>query len=168
MRIPSLRHQWCNVLRTWGPVILLMALIFVTSAQPKTPPPPGAESVYFSGAMPIFEGLWEVLVKKSAHVIVYGLLTLLFMRALRRSGIGLREAANTAILLALVYALTDELHQAFVTGRNSSVLDIGFDYIGSTAAALIARWGLERRNKNSPRYQGEFAGADPHCHQGLR
>ena len=156
------------MLRTWGPVIVLMALIFVASAQPKTPPPPGAESVYFSGAMPIFEGLWDALVKKSAHVIIYGALTLLIMRALRRSGTGLREAANTAILLALIYALTDELHQAFVTGRNSSVLDIGFDYIGAAGAALIGRWGLERRNKNSPRFQGEYAGPDPHCHQGLR
>ena len=49
-----------------------------------------------------------------------------------------------AWLLALVYAVTDELHQSFVPGRYSSVWDVLiFDNFG----ALISLWltGLTRR-----------------------
>ncbi|MCD4685903.1 MAG: VanZ family protein [Anaerolineae bacterium] len=130
-------HTW---VRAWGPVLLLMALIFAASAQPKTAAPADADGVYFSGVMPIFiEATWDALVKKSAHVIGYALLAALILRALLREGNAPREAAYMALLLALTYAMTDELHQAFVAGRHASVLDIGFDYVGAVSASLIGR-----------------------------
>jgi VanZ family protein len=125
---------------SWGPVWVLMALIFVFSAQPKSAPPSGADRVYFSGVMPIFTARnWEVLVKKGAHVAAYGLLAALIMRGLLAQGQPPRAAAHFAILLAVSYALTDELHQIFVPGRHASVLDIGFDYVGAAGACLLVR-----------------------------
>jgi VanZ family protein len=138
------------VIWAWGPPLALMLAIFIASAQPKNAPPAGSESsVYVSGVMPIFPGGWDALIKKSAHVITYGGLALLTLRALRLHGVPPREAAYLAIVLAVSYALTDELHQSFVTGRRSSVIDIGFDYIGAVCASLAARYIIERRAKTT-------------------
>ena len=129
-----------EVLIAWGPVLVLMALIFVLSAQPKPAPPAYAKGVYFSGVVPIFTAQGpEVLVKKGAHVVEYGLLGVLIMRGLLAQGVSTREAAYLAILLAISYALADELHQAFVPGRHAMVLDIGIDYVGAASACLLAR-----------------------------
>ncbi len=136
--------RWRVVLITWGPVVGLMVLIFLFSAQPKPAPPANADRVYFSGVMPIFTAQsWEALVKKGAHVAGYGLLAVLIMRGLRGQGQAPGEAAYLAILLAVSYALTDELHQAFVPGRHATVLDIGFDYVGAASACLLARHLVE-------------------------
>lgn len=141
------RFGW---LVAWGPVIAFMALIFVFSAQPKIAPP-GGSSVYFSGIMPIFTaGAWDFAIKKASHVIGYGILTVLLMRALwRSSDRSPRTVAYLALLLAVAYGLTDELHQAFVPGRNASLLDVGFDALGALVASLIGRRWLRARHANA-------------------
>lgn len=121
-----------------GPVLVILAIIFISSAQPKLPPPSGtATGVYFSGAMPVFGAGWETLIKKGAHVLIYGVLALLLLRALVGSGHDPRTASYLAILLSLCYALTDELHQSMVPGRQASIFDLGLDYIGATTASLL-------------------------------
>ena len=132
-----------------------MLLIFVFSGQPKPPPAGHSDGVYFSGVMPIFtEQSWETLVKKGSHMAGYGLLAVLILRALQIEQRPVREAAHLAILLAVSYALTDELHQAFIPGRHASVLDIGIDYVGAASACLLARYVLERRAEHE-RQQSE-------------
>ncbi len=44
-----------------------------------------------------------------------------------------------AFSLAVIYGITDELHQAFVPGRSSDPLDVAIDGMGS-AAALLLLW----------------------------
>lgn len=133
------RSQVRAVLWRWGPPLAVMALLFVTSAQPKYGPPDPDATVYFSGLIPIFAGLLDVVVKKGAHFLVYGLLGLLLMRALVAEGMDARRASYLAIALAAGYALTDEFHQAFVPGRTVSGIDIGLDLAGAAAFTLIAR-----------------------------
>ncbi len=127
-----------RIVLTWGPVISLMVLIFFASSQPKVGRPAGTTGVYFSGAIPVFAGGWETLIKKGAHVLSYGLLAVLLLRALRMSGKPPHDALAMALLITLSFAITDELHQSFVAGRSSSVRDIGLDYLGATTAALLA------------------------------
>jgi VanZ family protein len=130
----------------WGPVVGVLIVITLASAQPKHAPPPGPEpDVYLSGLMPVFADTWDLVIKKSAHMLAYGLLALLNLRALHHTGYTPRTAAYLGILLAVSFGLLDELHQSFVTGRNSSVLDVGFDYVGATLAGLTARRLMERR-----------------------
>jgi hypothetical protein len=127
-------------LNAWGPCCLLMALLFVASAQPKYPPPGGEPTpVYFSGMMPIFQGAWDMLVKKTAHVIAYGVLALAYLYALSRSGVASPRAGYLAIALAACYAATDELHQAFVPGRTASALDVGVDVAGAALFVFVVR-----------------------------
>ena len=126
-------------LTTWGPVLTAMAVMFIASAQPKLPPLTEPVTVYFSGALPVFPGLWDLLIKKSAHVIAFGALALLNMRALLAWRASLQEAAHLAIVFTVGYAMLDELHQAFVPGRHASGLDIGLDFVGAALFALLAR-----------------------------
>lgn len=132
-----------NLFRTvilfWGPALIVMTAIFFASSQPKIRPPAEPHGVYFSGAMPIFTGDWDTLIKKSAHALVYGLLAACLLRALLAQGKMPGEALSLTLLLTLTFAVTDELHQALVPGRSSSVRDIGLDYLGAILACLLAR-----------------------------
>lgn len=134
----------------WGPFLLLAAIIFVASAQPKLAPPPGTDSpVYMSGVMPIFPDVWDLVVKKSSHVLGYGLLALLALYGLTRSGRPPRRAMLLAVLLAVGYGLTDELHQSFVTGRHASPVDVGIDAFGAIVAVLVAPRIVARRRASA-------------------
>jgi len=96
-----------------------MLVIFWFSAQP-------------SSELPVFD--WaDRIVKKGGHMLGYALLGLSYWRAFDFKA----EKRWIAWLLAVLYALTDELHQSFVPGRHPSWWDvILFDNFG----ALIALW----------------------------
>jgi VanZ family protein len=108
-----------------------MGLIFVFSAQPTLPSVPGR---------------WDLLLKKTMHVLAYGVLTALLMRALRGywSDGGLIRVVS--IGLSLAYALSDEYHQTFVPGRDGNLIDVAVDAVGIAGAiALDWRWCQVRR-----------------------
>ena len=108
-----------------GPPLIVMAAIFLLSAQPS------------SGE----HGVLEVLLRKVGHVTEYAVLTLCWWRALR--GLGATRDSRAAILLAvaiaLAYSAVDELHQTFVDGRHGTPVDVLIDAIGMTLAAAYAR-----------------------------
>ena len=107
-----------RLLSTWLPPLAWMLLIFVLSSQ------------HGGGHLPAE----EVALRKLAHVAEYLVLTLLLVRALRRSG--LAAAVPVACLAALVYAASDEWHQSFVPGRTATPRDVAIDGIGIALAAL--------------------------------
>jgi len=47
-----------------------------------------------------------------------------------------------AAAFAVLYGITDEFHQSFVAGRSASELDVGFDALGSIAAATLGYGAL--------------------------
>jgi VanZ family protein len=53
----------------------------------------------------------------------------------------------TAILIAILYGVTDEIHQRFVPPRQMDPMDLGADALGATlaAGALYARRNSSRR-----------------------
>lgn len=104
-----------------------MALIFFLSAQPD-----------LSTGL----GFWDFLLRKLAHALVFGALTLLWFRALAPlTARGLFWAATISFL----DAISDEYHQTFVSGRHGSPVDVGVDAIGIGAAVLLVRSGWLRR-----------------------
>jgi VanZ family protein len=96
-----------------------------------------------------------------AHVVLYGTLAALLYWAVRSSAAG-DEAGQHSIVfafafaLAVLYGVSDELHQAFVPGRTASRMDVAFDAIGAilglgaVLAAQLAVLALRSRNKNAP------------------
>ena len=103
----------------WIPAFVMMAIIFWFSAQP-------------ADELPVFS--WaDRLVKKSGHIIGYGLLAFSYYFALGMD----KKQRWLAWLLAILFALTDEYHQSFVFGRHASIWDVLiFDNLG----ALISLW----------------------------
>lgn len=71
----------------------------------------------------------------SVHVVIYGLLTWLLLRAL--AGRGWRWAVPVTLVLIMVIGAVNELTQPLV-GRSCSLLDWLIDFAG--AAAAIALW----------------------------
>lgn len=106
----------------WGPALLGMAAIFWLSSTP-------------SQELPQF-GVLDLLVKKGGHFSGYAILTLAFLRGL---GMERRQDGWLALLLALLYAASDELHQSLVAGRHSSPVDVGIDLAGAVFAILLAQ-----------------------------
>ena len=95
--------------------------------------------------------LAQFTVRKTAHLAEYAVLALLLWRALRQPVPGdprpwsWREARH-ALLLAALYAATDELHQAFVPSRDAAVMDVLMDALGA-ALGLLLLWAIGRSRK---------------------
>jgi VanZ family protein len=109
-------------LNRWLPVVLWAALIFAFSSIP---------------GLGTGLGTWDLVLRKLGHAIEFGVLGALLYRALRREPL--------AILLGSAYAVTDEIHQAFVSGRHGSPVDWLIDTLGVVAGVLVcARWRPSR------------------------
>jgi VanZ family protein len=131
--------------QVWLPICGLMMVIFILSAQPKYSPSSATTGIYFSGFIPVFPGFWETFIKKGAHVVMYAFLSILSYRSLLREGMPLEQAPYAAIVIATIFAFTDEWHQIFTFGRSASGIDIGIDFVGATLAALVMRRVLTRQ-----------------------
>lgn len=106
------------LLGRWAPLIGWLMLIFFLSNQQK-------------GSIPSY-GSWDLLVKKGAHFGAYGLVALLAWWA------GFRPLS--VLVLTLAYAISDELHQLQIPGRNGRPVDVLIDLAGAvTALALLLR-----------------------------
>jgi VanZ family protein len=116
-------------LARWLAPLVLMALIFVLSAQPSLN----------SGL-----GTIDLIGRKIIHFSEYALLCLLWWRALE-ADLGPRRAALIAFLICSAYAATDEFHQSFVEGRHASPVDWLIDSAGAGVVAWRLRLGLRRR-----------------------
>ena len=44
------------------------------------------------------------------------------------------------LLLAVFYAVSDELHQTFVFGRSGNLRDVAIDFVGILAAIVFLYW----------------------------
>ncbi len=91
--------------------------------------------------------LAHFVVRKLAHFAEYAVLGLLAARAYRDSSRPFLRAHwfLFALLLVILYALSDELHQYFVPSRTGSIYDSLIDMAGGlTAISLLA---LRRRRK---------------------
>jgi VanZ family protein len=67
-------------------------------------------------------------IRKKAHFISYFVLGALVMNALDQKGY--RKVPLT-LLICVLYAVSDEIHQTFVPGRGGNVIDVVLDSVGS-------------------------------------
>jgi VanZ family protein len=76
---------------------------------------------------------------KGAHFIEYAALGFLYRYALTRQFAEWKalKVVLFTIFCALVWGLLDELHQAFVPGRDSSLLDVCADVLGAIIGAAL-------------------------------
>jgi len=78
------------------------------------------------------------LVRKTAHLTEYAILAFLLLRALREEESRLRQTI-VVLVVAVLFALADEYHQAFVASRTSSLGDAAIDSVGAFLGIIIYR-----------------------------
>ncbi len=133
-------------------ILLDAALIFAFSAQDgdaSTQQVDKVESAVtdtfipdYNPEKPVAERTWidenlTLLLRKSAHVILFGTLgALIFLFLLTWKGDVLSRYL-TSLLLTLLYAVSDEIHQVFVAGRSGRFTDVLIDMGGALVFTTV-------------------------------
>lgn len=120
-----MREKIPSKISSWAPPLLWAIVIFLFSSLSIHP----ATQIYWQ----------DFLIKKTAHVVEYGILAILLYRALRREGVSQANAGLIAILVAIVYGASDEFHQGFTPGREPRVRDVAFDTIGAIGGVYLCK-----------------------------
>lgn len=118
-----------GVLGDWLPALTLMALIFWLSSQSMLPSPPDKAA--------------DFALKKFAHVMAYGALSLFYLRAVRWA----RRPFLVAFLLTVVYAASDEIHQSTVPERGANLRDVMIDAAAAGGMLLSTRLLVATRRR---------------------
>jgi VanZ family protein len=88
-----------------------------------------------------------------AHFCLYAMLAALWLFALAPV-LGLRGAIAAAAAISFLYAVSDEVHQSYVPGRDSDPVDVLVDCCGIAFALWLswrsARRAASRRRPTSP------------------
>lgn len=100
-----------------------LAIFFISSIQSKDLPE------FYPHADKIF------------HFLEYFPFGFLVFRAIAL-GRGVSKASSllVAVFVLMIYALSDEIHQIFVPGRDFSLIDMSFDLLGGFMGALAYKW----------------------------
>jgi VanZ family protein len=125
---PLIQEREVKIFLWWLLVVLWMGVIFALSAIP---------SLAFSLAP-----RYDFILRKGAHLAEYAVLTMLLARAFCWHLPSLTPAYLLAVLVAGGYALSDEWHQTFVSGRVGSLRDVGIDTLG-----ILGAWALAYRGQ---------------------
>ncbi|WP_422445626.1 VanZ family protein [Thermoanaerobacterium sp. DL9XJH110] len=112
----------------WLTVIIWCIIIFWFTASPMATGDNTAKIIAENTSLP-YNGveMVNVIIRKYAHLMVFGILALLFRRAINPA----RHAYFLAWGFTRLYALSDEWHQAFVPGRSASIRDVILDSAGA-------------------------------------
>ena len=114
----------------WMYALLMMALIFMFSSIPSE------EMPHFSYA--------DFIVKKGAHMVVFGLLALAFWRGFQWNP----KWIWLAWLMTFLYAILDEFHQSFVPGRHAWWVDVAIDSFSAALVLTFTAWWRRRKNRS--------------------
>ncbi|MFC1667032.1 VanZ family protein [Candidatus Omnitrophota bacterium] len=111
-----------NFFKCWIPLYIYAGVIFYLSSIPK--PLPDIDIPFLD---------------KILHVCEYSVFGVLASRAFRNSprSIFFKNFKILATLFAVLYGISDEFHQGFVSERQFNVFDMLADGIGGTLGAFI-------------------------------
>lgn len=134
-----------NKVVVWVPAVIWMGIIFYLSSQtnPVTSLTPGR-----SISSTTEPAGWEEWLDYIFHPLEYALLTLAFYFGwtdgkLMRSNPSWKLMVYST-MMAIGYALIDEVHQIFVPGRSFEVVDISLDMVGA-GFAVLGLWLMNRK-----------------------
>ena len=154
--------RWLKILLAALPMVAVMVVIFVFSgsAGGMSSAQSNAVGEWLLGVLGIeipagqsasdVDIFWGFTVRECAHVFLYfclGASAVFFVAALSAKALPQWRpsiSAGGAVIISLIYACLDELHQSFVAGRDGTFADVGIDAIGFVLASLLcmAVWYL--------------------------
>ena len=79
----------------------------------------------------------QPIIRKGAHLSIYTLVGIFIMSFISTYKIHLKYKFLISILVGLVYASSDEIHQSFIPGRTASIIDVGIDTLGVTLGIIL-------------------------------
>lgn len=126
--------------------LLWTTLIFVFSSDAFSAPHTGSILQAIAKAIlghPLSDLTYEMtqfVIRKLTHLTAYGILALLWFRAVRGEGRGwVMRWSVIAVLIAIAVAATDEYHQSFVPSRTGTPFDVVIDACGAILMQIAIR-----------------------------
>jgi VanZ family protein len=137
-----------KIIKSWLPVLLWAAIIFFFSSDPnpyKYLPEAWRSAVPLPTIIRACEGLRVFFEEQSLaewigqlmHFIEYLVLAFLISRALYKTSAASTKIPALVILISMLFALSDEIHQLFVPGRAFQVIDLFIDFLGSLFGVFL-------------------------------
>ena len=81
--------------------------------------------------------IFQPLVRKIAHLTLYTIGGFFIYNFLYRFKLNKNKKITLSFLIGAIYAITDEIHQFFVPGRSSSMLDVFIDSVGIIIGIIL-------------------------------
>jgi hypothetical protein len=146
-----------NLLRAWWPAAAWIGLIGLESTDYLSSANTG--NLLFAVLTGIFGEIniqtfqiWHHYLRKTGHVVVYGILSLLLLRAWRATqarthGWNWRPAILAWLATAAVAAM-DEWHQTFIPSRTGTIWDVALDTVAGLGFLLAAYFWLRRSSSS--------------------
>ena len=114
-------------------LISWMILIFLLSNQTGSESQALSDNMICSFISNCNPELYSFIVRKSAHFMMYFILGIFTIINFKIN----KENMLYAILICVIYAFTDEIHQMFVNSRSGEVRDIIIDSLGSISSIFL-------------------------------
>lgn len=88
---------------------------------------------------------FHFLIRKGAHFSVYLVLGILLAYPLKKRKV--KNYGSISLLLSVLYAITDEIHQVFVPGRAGQIQDVMIDSCGALVGVVLFVLFVARQRK---------------------
>ena len=94
---------------------------------------------------------YQVFVRKAAHFTIYAVLGVFsFLTFITYKNIPIKIRFLIISMVCLLYSISDEIHQTFISGRSGELRDVCVDFCGSLAGIIFI--GLISRMKVFKKY----------------
>lgn len=126
-----------SIIWYWAPPLILMVTIFLLSSRQNIGVS-SEESVNF-------------ILFKTLHIIEYAVLYFLLFRALFKTTSlqkNPQRAMIWAAILAVLYGISDEVHQTFVPTRTGKIQDVFIDIIGISLMVMYTKRYIQFIKRN--------------------
>lgn len=80
----------------------------------------------------------ESVIRKIAHFTIYTLVGFLLMSLMCTYKLKQLDQVSISLIIGVIYASTDEIHQAFIPGRGPQVTDVMLDSLGVLTGIFIS------------------------------
>lgn len=140
----------------WGIVIAFMIGIFIFSNQPAEISDGNSRFVilvlkHIGVDLDSFLGnLANFIVRKAAHFTEYLILYILLYEAFKED-FDMRKSLVSSLIVLVLYACSDEVHQLFVPGRTGRIRDVLIDTSGAVIAMISIYFKNRSRQKRNSR-----------------
>lgn len=121
------------------PSVVWMGIIFYLSHQPASESAETSRGLvdFALNIVPVptdYEIIIHTIIRKLAHFIAYTILGILIYFAYRG-----KQAVLFTLIVCLLFAISDEIHQLFIPGRSGEIRDVLIDVSGAVFGLIIVK-----------------------------